>query len=440
MRKTLTRLIAVMVSIVFLCSCSQVSGGDSDAVSQNNTSNPNSISPDTTPPFDGGAQMVSSVYMIDLYTTSNNGFYESLSIKENGQNIVYTDYATKTRVYLCNRADCTHDNESCTSWFDGYIDLSLVMNLQKTKLFVFKSGSVEEGTFPQIYVMDPNGANRKMLVQFKANERFIDGCAADSENLYFAVDVVDHSGATSKELRQVNMETGDVKTLLTYGASDWLMGAFEDQLIIVSLNPASVEYTYTAYSLTTTEQREFYRYTVADTSGSGWGNITRVYNDKLYIVEPTNNEKASIHVMDIKTGEQKTLTTELPYYTLDGTFVHDFVDNHMIIAVSDNRGGFENYKGYMFALDLATNELIELTLQQPPVEDIVITTFVMPVGVSDTQYLVQSATEYKMITLIGNEGIPYQTEAQVLTYSMISKENYWNSIPEYIAIEDTVMS
>lgn len=424
----------LLVGFLFLCACNRMpaSGADNGNVAGAGSSG-------GTPATAGGAQMVSSVYMIPLYVSSNDGFYESLSINDNGQNIVYTDYETQTRVYLCNRVECGHNDERCTSWFEGYMSLNLVMNPQKTKLFAFRHGIYDEDIPPQIYVMDLNGANRKTLVQFKANESFIDACAADEENLYFAASVTPLDGSTSKkELRQVNMETGEMKTLTSYGASDWLMGAFEDQLIIVSLNPSTMEYVHTAFSLTTQEQREFYRYTVADTSGLGRGNIARIYKDKLYIVEPTAGTKASIHVMDIKTGKQQTLTTELPYYTLDGTFVEDFVDDHMIISVSDNRNAPEILKQYRYILDLSSGQLSEFTLHQPQYTETALDEFVPVYGQNATHYFVQQGTELKICIFTDNAGMPYNAEVPEPVYALIAKEDYWSSTANFIPVHNTI--
>ena len=45
------------------------------------------------------------------------GYYEIMSAQNNSLNILYTDYATDIRTYLCADPDCTHNSDTCTSWF-----------------------------------------------------------------------------------------------------------------------------------------------------------------------------------------------------------------------------------------------------------------------------------------------------------------------------------
>ena len=381
--------------------------------------------------------MISSVYGINPYVSSDVGFYEFLPLHPNSQNIVYTDYETGIRTYLCDNADCSHDNENCPSWFEGIAGLQFAINPYNNQLFLFQAGIPADNGSQKIYSMDLNGANRKLLLQLPSDEYIVDGCAVDKDNLYFTVrtPASDWEHVT-KELRQLNIETGEMVLLMGYGGTDGLMGAFDDQLVIVSMERASETYTYYTFSLTTKELQEFYRYTVADTSGQGWGNIARCHGDQLYIVEPTANLKASIHQMDIMSGETHTITTELPYYTLDGTFVEDFVDNHMIIRVADNRvpGAVVLYQ---YAVDLATNTLMEITLAYTPADRYANAAYI--VGVSDTHYLVLTAEEYRVIAQAEPDGTQYTVDMPFFVYSMITKEDYWNGVANYLPIEDTVL-
>ena len=42
--------------------------------------------------------------------------YEEKSDYIHISNLMYTDYASHTRVYLCNTPGCAHNNENCTSY------------------------------------------------------------------------------------------------------------------------------------------------------------------------------------------------------------------------------------------------------------------------------------------------------------------------------------
>lgn len=48
---------------------------------------------------------------------SDGFYYVSSSVRDDGSaNLMYLDYATMERIYLCNQPNCNHDTEACTSY------------------------------------------------------------------------------------------------------------------------------------------------------------------------------------------------------------------------------------------------------------------------------------------------------------------------------------
>ena len=381
-----------------------------------------------------GAQLLTSMYGNYRDTPGNGGFYEVVYPRKTSANITYIDYVTQTRTYLCSSPDCSHDHEGCNSWVPGTGGCSLFMNPAKTKLFLVQHNSPQTGVPSTLSVMEPDGSNARLLHEFQPDEAFMvdEACAGDSENLYFAVNLAHQS---KKQLRQFNITTGEMETLMEYGYRTWLMGAYDDQLIIVSLDMGASEYIYTAFSLADHTQREFYRFGFSP-SGWQWGPIARCHKDKLYIVEPSaaGDYTADIIRMDIASGQKETLYQGMPYYSLDGTFVYDFVDDHMIISVSYNIAGYENVELSRYALDCSTTQFFELTLTYPSEEGLPFPTFIAAVGSYGDYYLVETEAKEEWMII---DGDAYQIMGTF--YSLILKDDYWSNQANYIPIADTVL-
>lgn len=61
-------------------------------------------------------ELITSVYGISSQASTETGLYEIVPSGTKGSNIIYTDFDSKTRTYLCNRPECLHKDENCPSW------------------------------------------------------------------------------------------------------------------------------------------------------------------------------------------------------------------------------------------------------------------------------------------------------------------------------------
>ena len=97
-----------------------------------------------TQPSDGSsdaAQMkiISSANGIIASSILGNekGCYEVFDRPANGGNLLYTDYATKSHIYLSNQINSDHNNESDTSYLESTIG-GCYLALSDDYLFIFK--------------------------------------------------------------------------------------------------------------------------------------------------------------------------------------------------------------------------------------------------------------------------------------------------------------
>ena len=104
---------------------------------------------------------------------NEKGCYEVFDRPANGGNLLYTDYATKSHIYLSNQINSDHNNESDTSYLESTIG-GCYLALSDDYLFIFKlntpSFAADETSERQGYIArcDLDGADRQILTKLTA--------------------------------------------------------------------------------------------------------------------------------------------------------------------------------------------------------------------------------------------------------------------------------
>lgn len=163
------RIIILLAAIVLLLSgCSKGDPMSSQSQSGNNDQGKTGEKP----------PVVISKNAINLSGHGNDkGYYYISDYKEDKKrnsyaNIMYVDYATGKEVYLCSKANCKHDNNSCTS-FLTFEESSGFIFTNNDKLYLFTKGSstafvigengAQSGRAPALYQMNADGNEKKKL-------------------------------------------------------------------------------------------------------------------------------------------------------------------------------------------------------------------------------------------------------------------------------------
>ena len=138
-------------------------------------------------------------------TQSDAGYYEIFQNGSSGCNILYTDFATQTRVFLCSRPECTHRDDSCTSWISN-TNGGILLMAYKDNLYFFQTGgprqNATEEDLMHLWRMDLDGSNRELLYTFDNLHHLTGGIASDGETLYFQV------ASWSEDLSQRDIKLG----------------------------------------------------------------------------------------------------------------------------------------------------------------------------------------------------------------------------------------
>lgn len=361
--------------------------------------------------------LVSSYIGPSTMACAENGFYQSVPNAQGGSNLLYTDYATQSTVYLCTAPNCLHNSEGCTSWMSSS-NASLFLNGRGDVLFAISS---DEGQ-GVLQRMNLDGSERTTLYTCASGEELVDAVAADEENLYIALSYVGEGNSgflRSKHLVRLDQRTGNREDLLDYEASDWLFGAYEDKLLILYLEEN--RFSYRAYSLTDGSLTDIYSYKYEGASDDPFARPSGFY---LYKMEPQGGGTAQMVRMDMRTGEETVLNSSCPYYGAEGTSIIDVSGMYLYVSSTD----YKTLASESYLVNSQTGEATPslLTFQQGD-----ITAQVVPVAVVGNDFLAHTGIQAVPIMLVGNDGVPYSSEIDEAVYALISQADFLQNIPNY---------
>ena len=107
-----------------------------------------------------------------------NGYYDVLQRDDyKGSNITFADFSSATETYLCNRAECKHNDDTCTSFFGNeYNSIRLFPSYEDDKILCLANYYPESGAcFLRLLSFDRNGENRQVVIDFGIDTDTIDG-------------------------------------------------------------------------------------------------------------------------------------------------------------------------------------------------------------------------------------------------------------------------
>lgn len=370
--------------------------------------------------------------------STDTGYYELLTSADGtANNILYTDFSTKQRIYLCSAPNCTHDNDSCTSWNDYVAGGSyLFTSPDGLKLYYVQRG-MEHGTDSdgkntgKIFVMNTDGSEKQILVDIGSNGRISDAIASDSESIYVDINTVDSWDADpQKQLWRINITTGDVEVLLKeIPATDRLFGAFDTKLLFQS--QTQTECTFRAYDLKTRTFTDLISWNYSDFEG-----VNIVYGYRLFIVKKLDNNFGNLEIYDLRTME-KTTIPDVPIYAGDTTqFSGLYDDQNLVYDVVDNTDP-SSIRFLRYNVNIADGTLSELTLSYMR------NGYMRPIGIlcsAGDFILAQYDTYTGTIRSVYEGQLTEMSMPDAPRLGLISKDDFFTNTSSYISIADLVLS
>lgn len=363
-------------------------------------------------------------------TATSDGIYLLANIFPDSVNILYIDFATRQQIFLCNRVECKHNQESCTSYLPIGEEQSVpLLSISQNGILLTRTAAGKD-TLPSISIMDFDGANKHELLTLNSNE-MISGKLFEDENFcYFERYTIDKEKlAQTQSLVRANWKTGEMETLYTYAeneASHLMLDAYNNSIVLDTLFTDG-EKEGRGFSFldidkigTTTPaiSAPFYFYTFENESAFFENGF--IYS--LHYADKT------IHCINSETNEKSILDCgSIDFANASETYLFSGFDKWLRLKVlSDNEQGGTNTRQYL--INIETNEIIESTLQDGYLKK----PLSIEADYGDFLCVISDFSSMEYISSFNGES-QVQTAWQEV-YSLIKKEDYLNNIPNYQTI------
>ncbi len=354
----------------------------------------NILTPDT-PPF-----RLALPCDITIYGSANDrGFYEIYSNDDFSKNIFYTDYATQQQIYLCSQPNCAHDNEACTAWLPPSDGQVYPVAIDERIALIYSDPS----ECSKIEIMDQDGANRHLLVEFDADVAVEPGVAVNDQYLVLKTTsyTTDNEGEVHAfpELTAVDLQTGAVYAI--YKAPDsgtakpsepgsismFFRGVTSSGFIVktISILPYSIDETmdedeafdtaaaameHTVYEIPFdgSPVRELLRYRQGEYYEEPFGDslfFLKNHGDGQYSLEKINTQTMEHNVIvdDFSRTNLQTAISSVPFSnTTLSTRVDDFLILNTLASSTTLSNGNIEVRYACYAVDVNTGEMRELKL------------------------------------------------------------------------------
>lgn len=398
----------------------------------------------------------------DLYNGSGNeqGYYHIAARAAGGAepdhcNIFYMDYATRQEIYLCNKPDCTHDNENCASYLPGSIESDYGILATDTALYLLDtpisafapatfdpsgSGATPEARAPAIYQMRLDGAGRTRVLELESGLHISGPYLYGGGRLYCSgakTETKDEgngmisASSGKQELMEFDLEKKTSRTV-TGIAYDQVIGAYQDKLILCRyqfpVDPDSLLDDDNAYmeNFRKATGKLVFLDPVSGTEEvfyeAGSDNVAGMtqWENKIYF-SPAKNS-SSILCLNLDTRKTTTVTDRLPagkgYVSCEyGALLWTCYDDKEVNA--------EVTACYQINPETGVVTPMSLMIQNP---------------YGPIRILEESGAYYLVISdYLGKEEKTWagtmQFNVQGTVYSLLKKSDYEASKPNYIAIE-----
>lgn len=374
-----------------------------------------------------------------------NGYYDvdsriwdlgsQFSSGEMDSNIVYIDYATKKRVYLCNDPSCRHNNDSCTSYIKASSSV-IVFPVGNERVVCLRYGKEEDvasdnESLAGIIAMQKNGSDRKEICTLDPKETFARPLyiASDGNRIYIVIQKTVGVGEITRFLCSVDIATGEREEIVEIPNNYYLSTVYDDCFLFTDIGTTPTPLV--EYSLSGKEFIKRSEGVSGIFDGSRSLDITYdIVVSDIYMINKAHS--VTVIVTDVKDGS----VAEYGPFELedDHAFVavSDFIDDHVSIIYSSNVSG-SSLTRHWLNLDLNTGEIKEFHNSDGKLVAIY--------ADAGDKYLVGYDTKSVTLTYYDREGLPHEVYyPSYLCYGLIKKADYYANNAIIEPIEDATVN
>lgn len=371
---------------------------------------------------------------------------------DDDNHIMYFDYDTQKEVYLCNKPNCTHEDDSCSSYLEMgeinelfYYDNHLYLvnaqtggNIVHMNLDGTISDTEEKENPSTIYRMDLDGTNKKKLFAVPSGTQITMPYIIKGNQMYAFLETyenvqdAEHSytvTTTNRKLISIDLEKGSYKEIAD-AMNDSFIGIYNDNIVLQEIIYAkdpdhfkddTIGYIDNLYQ-SDMQIKLFHLDTekIENIYQDSYKNMEtiRFYKDGIYMLKQHSKK---LEYFDFA-SKQKTALLTLPKSDMELSEIVD--DKLLVYQYKDEQAHIESAN----VIDLKTKEINEFKLMDKN------DNLVNILAANDTYYFVER--EY----VLGEEYTTWagtkQQDIISVNYALIKKADYWASKPEYIKMQN----
>lgn len=363
---------------------------------------------------------------------NEEGFYRTIPRVDGCVNLLYTDFATKHEVYLCNQPNCTHNQTGCTAWFPSSIGSHRPVPIGKSLVMVHggAAGMYEiagENVLPRIELMNLNGSERRTACTFGADclisPLVEDSMARDEKNLYFTIEKY-RENETTRLLCAFDVETGKIYCLKKLNrVEEKIVGCDKNKLV---LSYVTDEYTYEAKAsdlICQIEILDLDSLQVTPLVTQNYLDKGVCYNGLYYVLDHLGNLKS----YDLDTREQ-TNEKGLQFsdeFQLNNMCFDGILDGVLLTHTYLYHEETDDTILSFWAIDLDQENALEM--RQSFVDPGGYDSPAIPFAEYNGELLYLSGIEVKPLDTILPDGQVIQIDYRLCCYSMMPAKAYWNN-------------
>ncbi len=332
--------------------------------------------------------------------------------------LTVTDLNTNQTELLCRDENCIHSDNNCVSFTGGSAFISMANNGEK--IFLLDSPIDEKTTQYILYSINSDGSGKEMIYKSDYTQHSIAHAAVvNGQTLYIQT----HKGSTSGILK-IDMITKETKHFYVENRFLSIIDCDNENIYIHDFsNPDGTINPYYIKSFNMETEEFTTLFTSPDYMLDTLYKTRPVYNfNKKVYMSNFENDLVSLYEYDLITGEFKTISENL--FDIKANNINMSHGNNGILFFTVLNNEQDNIITLYY--DIRTGKTGEITLNNN----------IFPILPYSDKYGEYLAVNYNpqtySRTIINSDGSTSKRETTYQHWSLISKENYLNSNPEYI--------
>ncbi len=362
-------------------------------------------------------------------SSTDSGYYTTEMNTDGSFIICYIDYATKSKIVLCNRPECSHNDETCPAYLNRGVSLFVC---DETLYFYFpemidaKGGAENSDNCARLECANLNGSNRRILRQFNANSQIVYGIASDGINLYYSeltTTVFDQKIKSEYWLVSQNINSGAVTKIKELSENKRIVDASENKFYFKTFEETETADSFAQKQVISCSELINGKLS-EEVPCANWMRdeaVGDVADNDLYLYKYQTD---SITKTDLATGEETPLIEGVFNDTVIAAGIKR-VSNHYLVMTAYQKDNLPTPLQFVIDIDAESKNKNLLFFDSPEGRTI---PWQIKAVFKDDFLVVNSIIPQKVTVMYYDQ--PMEMMIGIEQYALISQDSYYNNLAE----------